>query len=42
MENNKPLEKEKQTPFLKRVSNLEKEVKILSKEMELLRKAFRK
>lgn len=36
-----PLKDEKQTPFLKRVSDLEKTVKVLEKKLETISKALK-
>lgn len=43
MENNKiePIEQEKQTPFLKRVAKIEKDVAEISRQLDTLKKAFR-
>ena len=44
MENNKiePVENEKQTPFLKRVAKMEKEIELISRKLNTIEKALRR
>ena len=43
MENNKiePIEKEKQTPFLKRVAKIERDVEKISRQLDTIKKSLR-
>lgn len=44
MENNKiePIENEKQTPFLKRVAKMEKEIERISRKLDIIEKSLRR